>query len=95
MPASILAHQHQKIRFDAEAGAFVEDAAGDWTIQSLDYFECQRIFGITDAVDSVRVTIELGLVACPAGGAADFLACPLATLVQPLYSAIWAHTRGN
>lgn len=95
MPASILAHQQQQLRFDAETNAFAEDKDGDWTIQSLDYFEAQRVFAIADPVESVRVTVELGLVSCPNGTAAEFLACPSAMIMQPLYLAIWAHTRGN
>lgn len=95
MPASILAHQQQQLRFDAEINAFAEDKDGDWTIQSLDYFEAQRIFAIADPVESVRLTVELGLVSCPTGTAAEFLACPSAMIMQPLYLAIWAHTRGN
>jgi len=95
MPASILAHQQQKLSYDANSGEFVFDDAGTWVVQSLDYFEAQRVFAITDAVESVRVTVELGLVATPDGTVAEFLACPAAQLVQPLYSAIWRHTKGN
>ena len=95
MPASILAHQQQKLRYDDESNTFVEDKDGDWTIQTLDYFEAQRIFAIVDPVESVRVSIELGLVACPSGTVAEFLACPSAVLMQPLYAAIWNATKGN
>lgn len=95
MPASILAHQQQKLRFDHESALFVEDDGGNWTIQTLDYFEAQRIFAIVDPVESVRVTVELGLVACPVGTVAEFLACPSAVLMQPLYAAIWNATKGN
>ena len=95
MPASILAHQQQRVRFDHEKVEFVEDENGDWTVQSLDYFEAQRIFAIVDPVESVRVTVELGLVSCPSGTAAEFLACPSAVLMQPLYTAIWTATKGN
>lgn len=95
MPASILAHQLQKLRFDDSTSEFVFDDAGTWTIQSLDYFEAQRIFAIEDAVQSVKSTIELGLVSVPTGTVAEFLACPSASIMQPLYAAIWKHTKGN
>jgi hypothetical protein len=95
MPPSILAHQQQKLSYDADAGEFVFDEAGTWVVQSLDYFEAQRIFAISDAIESVRVTLELALVAVPDGTVADFLKCPAAQLVQPLYAAVWKHTKGN
>lgn len=95
MPASILAHQQQRLKFDTETGEFVEDSAGDWVIQSLDYFETQKMFAIQEPIESVRATIELGLIAVPNCTVAEFMACPSAMLMQPLYSAIWRHTKGN
>lgn len=95
MPASILAHQQQKLTFDSEARAFVFDDNGTWTVQSLDYFEAQTIFAISDPIESIRQTLKLALVAVPDGSVDDFLKCPATQLVQPLYEAIWLHTRGN
>lgn len=95
MAASILAHQKQTLRYVADIAEFVEDDSGDWTIQSLDYFEAQRTFAIDNPVEAVRLTIELALLTVPNGTVAEFLACPAAALMQPLYTAIWKHTKGN
>ena len=95
MPASILAHQKQTLRYVLDTAEFVEDDAGDWTIQSIDYFEAQRLFAIDNPVESVKATLEVALVGVPSGTVAEFLACPAAQYVQPLYAAIWRHTKGN
>lgn len=88
---SVLAHQPLRMRFEGEE--FIPDTAGEWTIQSLSYFETQAIMSV-EGIDNIRATLEQGLVDCP-GGKQAFLACPSSRYVHPLYRAIWAHTSGN
>ena len=92
MQHSVLAHQPVRVSFSE--GEFKPDEKGDWTVQSLDYFETQRIYALDDTTANIRLTLELGLVDCPAGKDA-FLACPAAQYVHPLYRAIWSATSGN
>jgi hypothetical protein len=89
---SILAHQPFRVAF--VEGEFVPSVAADWTIQSLDYFECQAIYAVDDTTENIRQTLARGLVDCPAGKDA-FLGCPSVLYVLPLYRAIWAATAGN
>ena len=98
---NILAGAKTDLRFDPADTDFkpqseVEDGPV-FTVQTLDYFTAQGVLDEDKDADKIRVCIAAGLVAIDgdAARAKEFIAAPKATLVNPLFDAIWQATWGN
>lgn len=88
----ILAGSEQRLKWTGTD--FEPDAAGDWVIRSLNYWQIQELLDI-DGVAHMRRVLELGLVGVPDSTVEAFIASPVAMLIHPLVKAITAHSRGN
>lgn len=91
---NILAGSEQRLRW---TGTDFEPAAdGDWVIRSLNYWQAQECIRAGDDLAQIQATLRAGLVSVPGvESVADWIAAPQMAYPLPLFTAIWAHSRGN
>lgn len=96
----ILAGAPLQVQWDQDAKDFTDSpvpGAPVFTMVSLDYFTAQAVLAQESDEEKVRACIAAGLTMIDGQEdlAEQFKANPRATMVNPLFNAIWQHTWGN